>query len=313
MLRGGLVLLGGCRPPPGAGPGDLWVADGAAGALYRLDLDLLPVERVELDSAALLAAFPGGIWAAGASGPCASGLDRLLRLSRDEPSRVEVALVDVRALCALEDGSALVLDGDGPVRLLRIPARGPCRELLCLPAGRRLSWGAGRWLLGGPQGELVLGRPEGTVLAWRRLEGPLEALEPAPGEGWWVLVGGRAPGLTRLDPQLGVCWRVPVPGGASCLARAEPGSVWVAGEGSLSLLGPGGRVELERRGPDLAGGVRALGACRGRLWVALPGAVLALERVGRRLGLDRTQGGFDGLSALAPAPGAAVRGRTSGP
>jgi hypothetical protein len=297
-------------PPDGVVPGPvaLWVADRDGHEITGLDAELFLAARVPIRfPVELEARADGGLWVVSAPAGHPLTFHRLARLDRAGCLRARAELGVLVDLAVLEGGDALVVDRDGT-------GRERVRRVADDGRGIVLAWPLGAACVAGAGGRVAVGTDRGWVAVYdlaRPREGPVERrwrggalrdLAPAPGGGWWALVGEAERRVLRLDARLEVVWS------AACGLRAEqlapvPGGerVWLvdADRPRARLFGPGGRLELEPAALALAGPGGCVAEPGGGLLVVAPGAVMRLDARGdRRPG----QGGFDYLVDLARVP-----------
>lgn len=247
-----------------ASRGAVWIADGAAGALLRIDVrDLRPVDRVPIGpGTSAVAAGGGAVWA------LSSDTRTLLRI--DPVTSTVAQRIGVgngaRAL-TVAVGAVWVLNAfDGTVSVVDV-ATGRARPRVPVGAGPR-AVAAGRgaiWVANELAGTVTridarLRVPVATV----RVGGGPSGLAVAD-DGVWVANALDAT-VSRIDPARNVVTAtVPVPSGADALA-VSGGELWVAGPRSLVALAPRTRA-VTRRVAVAAGPVSLLSAGN-RLWAA---------------------------------------------
>ncbi|MEM9801624.1 MAG: hypothetical protein AAGA20_14955 [Planctomycetota bacterium] len=234
---------------------------------------------------------PVALWAADRAGHAVYGLDAdalvVLRAAVTAPMRV---VTDGDGACAVE--SAVESRFDGPRQWLRIDRDGRASNLTGPPVRARAT------SLPGEVGE----RAPGPVSRWveeRRADGS-SAL-------WSLATAGRSEArLERWVRRPREPWRraflFALPWTARALA-ARPGGVWVVGDRApiARFVTSTGRVVIERRFDDVDGADDACIASRasgGGVWIAACGALVRLDRRGRRM---PGQGGFAHLASVTLA------------
>ncbi len=163
----------------------------------------------------------------------------------------------------------------------------------------------GVWV--GTVGGTVVRVGEGGVTAVLRLPGEEVAVDLVEDGRGRLHVATRHHGLLVAEPPFGTApRRVPGTGGTvTALARDSRGRVWAArfGSGLCVVEGGGACVPVRVRGaPELTRVVALLAARDGRLWVALPRAVLAVGVASREV-----------VEGPVPVPGTWVRALAEAP
>lgn len=284
----------------------VWVADRDGDRVTLLDGALLPLSTSALRSPRFLAAGVEGAWVAHAAGGDAREANRLLRLTAcGRVAAVARFASPVLDLAADGSGGAFLLeDRPAGVRVWRLDVDANRRAVLDVAGARRLAGAGERVLVGSAHGEVVLvdaGRRP-AVLARRRVGTHIVDVAVRRG-GFWALdasFGGR---LLRLGEDLAV-----LGASASGCAAAELGGAdgawlgaWLGATGWPQLLGFDRSGALVRQSVPrgLRTGITALDAGARALVLANPGAVWLCDP--ESAAARRTQGGFDGIVALALA------------
>lgn len=314
-MGGGLALLRGVlteglpdRHEPG--PVAVWVADRDGHEVTGLDDDLFVTLRVPLRFPVdVEARADGGLWVASAPEGHPLTPHRLARLDERGCLRATASLSTFLDLSTLDGGDALVVDRDGTGRgrLRRVSADGR-DTVIAYPLGAQCVAGTGtRVLVGTDRGWLQLrdlSRPRAGVIERQRVGGRVVEVTADP-RGWWALATDEAGArVLRLGRELQVVWEAP-------LGRPVSGLAPVRGEERVWLvdaewprawcLGRAGVIELQGAGLAHAGLAGCAAAPDGGVLVAAPGAVLRLDRRGRRI---PGQGGFAFLVDVAVRVGA---------
>jgi hypothetical protein len=302
-MGAGLAIQPWLGPTP-AGPPETWVADRDASCLRGLDAELIDSRRHELGwPLAVAPRADGGLWVARSGNATNAYGARLLSLSQDGDPLGELHLEGFHDLDVLRDGRGLCLErlDGGSSRLWRTDSDATPRLLVQADRMRhaRIS-GAAAWC-GGDDGRLLRVDVEtGTVLALACLPAPVQGLRASGDGGAWVLLGGTAPILARLDERMARVAQVPME--QPLAFDVLPG---VAGPWTLERGGAVLRSRTRDGGPRLEVDLSILPEARhvlsmpdGGVLVASPGGILRFDAHGApRPG----QGGFSWISGWCRA------------
>src|SRR5262245_39969269 len=271
-------LTQGPAPPPVIAA---WAADRDAGVVYGLAADLTIELQVPL-------AWPtdvrpcgdGGAWVLRAGNGNPAGTYRLDRLARDGGLVAEVSLGACVDLDVADGRDALVIElgrgANGADRALRLETEGSLHVLYEAPGLECVAASRASVVVGTRTGRVVRIAEDGTVLGGAELGGEIGDLAagPRPGSLWVLDVAGGAR-LLLLELDLQPRWSVAT--GVSALhVIPVPGKerAWLADttEPIVRRFGPGGALELDRRGLPLTGLDRGTAWSDGSVLVAAPGA-----------------------------------------
>lgn len=243
----------------------------------------------------------GSLWVLRADRADPTALPRLLRLSAEGEVLLDLPLPGAERIHgAVGGGECLALvDVEGKRQLCRIDLDGERVVLARAAPGARLAVGAGGVLL--VEGECL--RLVGGEAHARPSGGRVLALAPAD-QGWWLveeLEGERF--LRRLDARLDSSLRrtladldLDAEGILLLAPRPGRGGVWLVNHrGEAVRFDAAGRVRARGAAP-LPGVERCVATEDGGVLLALPGAIVRLDFLGRPC---PGQGGFDFLVALA--------------
>ena len=257
------------------GPERVWVADGGSGLVWRLT----PDGRQGLFAQGY---FPSlsAIAIDGETGDCwvADGSIGLYRITEDgEVHPVETTLEEAGATVIDPEGrTGWAVSADGR-RVYRFPvaALGDTLSLVELDAafsdsvGLALGAEGGLWVADGPGERVLHVDADGVRLGeWRGLEGIVD-VDPVPGEccqAWALIEGGNR--LLRLLPESGRQEReLPFAPARHMDVDSTTGDLWIAGEGGIAALQPGGGALLHWPEAEAGRGV-VIDGVNEQLWVA---------------------------------------------
>lgn len=285
----------------------MWITDRDAGRVYGLDRDLLVVRELPLRAPIEVeACADGGAWVVSALDGGPVGRHQLARLDRDGVVGPRAALGTFHDLaCDAEDRALVIEDGPAGRRVALFDGSAQLRWQAQAPGALSLASAWGQVLVGDDAGVVScfdLGAPAAPPRS-SALGGILADVAAGPSaESWWVLDASAAHRLVLLDADLSARWIVPA--GVAALHLAPVSGVervWLADVNAPSArrFGPGGALEVDRRDLPLAGLDRVASLAGGGALFAAPGALLALDGLGRNA---PGQGGFDFLVDVAVVP-----------
>ena len=271
----------------------VWVADRDASLLVGLDRRLFVGLRVSLaHPLRVVALADGGAWVVCAPAGHPRAAQRLVRVDARGRTLKSCAIGMVLDLAADEAGGVWRIEElDGGRRLCHATHGGE-RSQRAFAGATAVAARAGACLVGTEGGRVELA--SGTRQEVRALGAGVVDLAAAGATDWWVLLeNGR---LFLLDARLATEREHVLAGARHLSAPAGEDHVFASGAEQVWRIGPRGvtRMGLSARGPACGG--RCAATAEGGVLVALPGAVLRLDR---RQRLASGQGGFDFAVDLA--------------